>query len=188
MQIQMCKNVKCINVVPPSRNSGVPRLYCSIRCRRAQGARDSYNREHANPGVGGLRVLNGHPYVERTISSTAAAAFTRLKKHIDTCVLNDNQRCRAYNDVYANKKLCIIHAVLAEDWHQLRRAEKGSHYDRIRTTDNGFWIEDSALADSVRRAQEAADATRRERVEYMYDIGAGVRPTPRTDDESEFTL
>lgn len=140
--LTLCKNEKCVRQVPKSLNSGVPRLYCSIRCRVAQNARQQYKRERGSDGSGMIQTATtGLNYVSRKMAGSAKAAETRFKSHLIDCLLSEDsmKRCPARFDSYDVKKLCLIHAVLREDWDELRRAEAGKHWERERTTATGFW-------------------------------------------------
>src|SRR5207302_1117295 len=62
--------------------------------------------------------------------------------HDASCAARDYRWCLAHwFDVYDVHGVCLIHAVLREDWDQIRKAEKGLPYGREATTADGRWID-----------------------------------------------
>lgn len=43
--MQLCKNPRCTRIVPPSRNKGRERLFCSMRCQRRYHSLQYYYRQ-----------------------------------------------------------------------------------------------------------------------------------------------
>ena len=139
MEIRLCANEKCNNSVPPSKNKGITRIYCHRRCSAAVASRNYYARECGADGDGMLKEQNGQQYVSRRVAMTYQAAETRFKKHLRDCANSKDGQCTARLDPYDHRRECLIHAVLREDWDQLRRKARGEVWERECTTENGFW-------------------------------------------------
>lgn len=137
--MQLCENEKCLSPVPVSKNVGRPRKFCSIRCRNATHARRYYARESGSDANGELREVNGEPCVFRMKAPNLAAAKSRFMKHLLDCANNEGGKCPARFDVYDDKKACLIHAVLREDYDEIRRREGHLPFERLKTTETGFW-------------------------------------------------
>ena len=148
-QSPLCPN--CGGIVPPSRNSGVPRVYCTIRCRRAYNAKKEYARER---GIGkGIVLYEGVPWFNRVIAQSAGVARKRLEEHNEACPFSgeiDDGCCPAMFDPYDRKRLCLIHAVLNEDWSQLMAEEEQQPFEREITTSDGHWLSDYPEGGRVR--------------------------------------
>lgn len=140
-QINLCKNNICSQPVPDSLNKGVERVYCSARCASQQSQRNYRARSSGASGDGAFGIINGHPYVRRQIAPSVAAAEKRYKAHLLNCSVAKGGPCPSRTDPYDHHRLCLIHAVVREDWDQLRRAEDGKLWKREKTTENGFWID-----------------------------------------------
>lgn len=141
-QPPLCKNDRCGALVPPSKNPGVQRKFCSNRCRLRYHARMQYAREM---GYGGSVILHdGIGWFNRIIARSAKTARKRLEEHNNDCPFSKNHDglCPAMFDPYDRKKLCLIHAVLNEDWSQLMAAEEGQGFDRTITSRDGHWMHD----------------------------------------------
>lgn len=141
-ETRLCRNERCQNVVPPSKGPRA-RIYCSIRCRQRQSALDYYHRQMGR-GDGKIRIgEDGKPFVFRVIVKDHRAAERLYKEHLTNCVnsTEGNGKCPARWDPYDWKRQCQIHAVLREDWDELRRWEV-HHVKRPRTqtTSDGYWI------------------------------------------------
>lgn len=141
MPVKMCGNEKCIQLVPESINSGVTRKYCSYRCGQAAASRRYRARNNGQTGEGLIHVVDGRPWLKRTMAPTSAAAEARFRKHLKGCAAYNGDPCPARLDPYDRKRECLIHAVLREDWDQLRRAENGVIWKRVMTSEQGQWIE-----------------------------------------------
>lgn len=143
--IRICKNERCVNIVPPSANPGRPKLYCRRKCKDAQGARNAYWKEKG-VGTGLQKTYLDLPYVDRYKATTVTAARDKFVKHLTDCPNTTSQffkTCPSENDTYDTKRLCLIHAVLREDYYELRDKHENPPFVRKVTSDNGFWIEDS---------------------------------------------
>lgn len=143
--ILLCKNETCVQPVPPSKNPGRPRVFCSYRCKNQYFVRQGYRREKGTTGDGLYATINGRPTITRIKAPTAKAAEARYKKHLKDCSISTDQynRCPGRLDPYCTKRLCLIMAVLREDWDELRRAEDGKLWERLLTTSSGQWKEDA---------------------------------------------
>lgn len=141
-QAPLCKNDRCSKLVPPSKNPGLKKLFCTPACARRYHARAYYQRGQGR-GDGRLVFVNdkGQAQVNRRMSVAARAADMRLKSHLANCELHGG-RCAAISDPYGRKKLCIIAAVLGDDWTQLKDAEEGKPVKRHSTTQDGRWLDD----------------------------------------------
>lgn len=140
----ICKNDKCFRVVPPSKNKGVPRLFCEERCRNRYNARLNYQRQTKGASFLGLRNVtnDGYPKVNRKISPDAKVAERRVKEHGDNCT-GPGKMCEAkLHDAYNTKKLCLIRAVFTDDWLELMYGEEGKVKEREMTTPDGMWKDD----------------------------------------------
>lgn len=140
MAIRVCKNDGCGKTVPLTKGT-TPRVYCSIRCRAQFNAREHYNRS-IGKGANMLRTdANGELYVIRHRAKNAKGAETAFKNHLVNCESGDDVgKCPARFDPYDTKKQCLIHAVLREDWDEQRRKEvHGVTWERVATTDTGYW-------------------------------------------------
>lgn len=160
--LKVCKNEKCPQIVPPSRNTGVERIYCSYKCANAVAQRRYRGRRNGTLLDGSIRLVGEFPQLKRDIAATAATAETRFKTHLKRCHVSEGGPCIARFDPYDRKRECLIHAVLREDWDQLRRAEAGRVWDRIDTTQQGMWKESAAAirARYVEAGQEIPDEIR----------------------------
>lgn len=136
----VCRNETCSNMVPPSRFRGKPRVYCSLRCSTQHWSREYYRRRTGKTGDGLYKTINDQPYISRIKPPTAQAAETRFKNHLEKCAVHGG-KCPARFDPFDLKRECLMHAVLREDWDEIRRAGKGMVFTRRVTTDNGFWID-----------------------------------------------
>ncbi len=177
--IKMCKNETCVQMVPPSLNSGVERLYCSWKCQNAQNQRNYRRRRSNENGDGVIRLAGTVPFLRRAIALNSKSAEKRFKKHLQSCVLNDHGKCPARLDPYDKQRLCLVKAVLREDWDQLRRAEQGRVWVRELTTIDGMWI-----ADSLKQAQRV-NIMAREDLEALDDDAEDAPPAPANADPVE---
>jgi len=141
--VLLCKNETCVQPVPPSKNPGRPRVFCSYRCKNQHFVRQGYRREKGTTGDGLYTTINGRPTVSRIKAPTAKAAEARYKMHLTDCAISTDQykRCPSRLDPYGRKRLCLIMVVLREDWDELRRAEAGHDWERQLTTSSGQWKE-----------------------------------------------
>ncbi len=158
-QITLCKNVYCSQPVPDSLNKGVKRKYCSAQCSNRQAQRDYRARSGGSSGDGAIGVVNGHPFVRRTMAPTAKAAEKRFKDHLLNCAVGGGGVCPGRIDPYDRRRLCLIRAVLREDWDQLRRAEQGTPWERVVTNENGFWLDapEAAMGTPLEGSDELGD-------------------------------
>lgn len=185
-QPPICKNDRCSNLVPPSKNPGVKRLFCSARCARRYHSRLTYSRERGTSGEG-MTFVNeqGQAQVKRTMALTSKVAQLRWKNHLNACSLHGGY-CPGRNDVYGRKKLCIIAAVLSDDETQLYEAEHGRPVKRNATTVDGRWLDDLSAAE--RAGMDARAATpfyiSDEERQKMFDAGAGRREEYSYPDEA----
>lgn len=140
----ICKNDRCFEVVPPSKNLGRPREFHNELCRKRYNARLHYQRQTDGASFTGLRTVTdlGYPKVTRIMSKTATDAERRLKEHGENCT-GPGQYCQAkLRDAYNRKKLCLVRAVFTEDWLQVLYAEENKPYTREMTTEDGMWKDD----------------------------------------------
>lgn len=143
-QPPLCKNDQCGALVPPSRNPGIVRKFCSARCRRRYHSRLSYAREFGSGAQGGIQLHDGIAWFNRVIARNAMAGRKRLEEHNADCPFSKtgDGACPAEFDPYDKKRLCLIHAVLNEDWSQLMAAEDSLPFERKLTTVDGHWLTD----------------------------------------------
>lgn len=142
--MRVCQNDTCINLVTPSRNPGVTKLYCTTRCQRRQASRNAYKKDQGIDDK--LHLEEGVEVLYRKMPSAATIAEARYKMHLMRCPkgadrFSEYGRCPGRNDPYAKAKLCLMQAVFLEDWNTLRRREKGIPYERELTTVTGTWQE-----------------------------------------------
>jgi hypothetical protein len=131
----------CIRLVPPSKNPGVTRKYCSTRCRKRHNEHIAYQREVGTGG--GVAVHDGIAWFQRIMARTANAARKRLTEHQDNCPFAKiGTTCPGRWDVYNRERKCLMRAVLDEDWAQLLAAEDSRGYVRELTTKDGHWKAD----------------------------------------------
>lgn len=184
--ILICKNDRCGRVVPPSRNPGRPRLFCSTMCARRYHARMAYQRERGTRGDGMLYVNDyGHAQIHRQLPTGASLAKKRLVEHNQNCAVSKTGGlCPAYYDVYDKKRLCLIHAVFNEDWSQMMAAEDGLPFKRTVTTEDGRWMEDDEkerrlLAAGYGLPQEnGAPPTIEEKLTEFVEAGGATQQRP----------
>ena len=143
MTTVICKNDLCASIVPPSKNSGRPRRFCTEKCRNRYNQRLNYKRQTKGGGFVGLRsVTEGYPKVNRKMSPNLKAAERRVKEHGENCT-GDGQWCQAkLHDAYNTKKLCLVRAVFTDDWLTLMYADTQPDRKREMTTEDGMWIDD----------------------------------------------
>jgi len=143
-QPPICKNDKCSKLVPPSKNPGKERLFCTTRCARQFHARRQYQKETAAAPV----FVNdlGQAQVNRRMSRTSKAADQRYKAHLVHCFFHRGP-CPARSDPYGRKRLCLVAATFIDDWTQLMDAEEGKVGKRYATTVDGRWIADLTEAE-----------------------------------------
>lgn len=141
-QPPLCAWQKCSSLVPPSKNPGVKRKFCSVKCRRRYNAAKEYARERGSSF--GIVLHDGIPWFNRIIATSTKQARKRLEEHNNDCVFSKtgDGMCPAMFDPYDRKRLCLIHAVLNEDWSQLMAAEESRPYKRVLTTTDGHWLSD----------------------------------------------
>ena len=140
----VCKNDRCVNIVPTRKTPGRPKEFCSTRCRKRFNARQNYERETGAAGSGLIRIVNGYPQVFRKKAPSLKAAQTRFHKHLEDCSISDGPICKARLwDVYDRKKACLIHAVLGDDWGYWLNEVDHKTYQRKTTTEDGYWISDA---------------------------------------------
>ena len=153
---QLCANDRCTNLVPPSKNPGIERIFCDPICarryhQRLYSARNAY-------GVGSLernRETGEQVQFNRRRPDTLAKAETRYHAHIQrpepdgepVCPNATDEtrgRCPAHilGDYYSQKRLCLIYAVLVEDMKEQAAKSRGEFYYRQWTTPDGRWKED----------------------------------------------
>jgi hypothetical protein len=160
-QITLCKFEECSQPVPDSLNKGVRRLYCSPSHQNLQNQRNYRRRLGGAMGDGLYGTVNGHPYVRRIMAPTAKVAERRFKAHLTGCVQAGGSPCAGRTDPYDRRHLCLIKAVLREDWDQLRRAEQGTVWARIETTETGFWATapEAAFGTPIEASEDLAEFT-----------------------------
>lgn len=152
-ETRICASETCTATVPPSKKGGRARIYCSFECQRRQNAR-RYYRDHYAGDAGGIQreSPDGRPFVYRVVVKKANAAEKAYKSHLLSCENSDDGsgKCPARWDTYDWKRECLIHAVLREDWDELRRWERDhTRWKRVQTTPDGYWIEPAPTMNSV---------------------------------------
>jgi hypothetical protein len=111
-----------------------------MTCERAYHRTAYVQREQGKNGT--LAVVDGVPIVRRIMSATARDAESRYKGHLRDCAASGGAGCLArIIDPYDRRRICLIRAVLREDWDQLRRADRGMPFKREVTTADGRWID-----------------------------------------------
>lgn len=141
-QPPLCKNDRCSKLVPPSKNAGVPKLFCEPRCARRFHSRQQYSRDTGAAGSGMLFVNSlGQAQVNRRISLTSKAADARLRTHLTFCGLTGGP-CPSRTDPYGRQRQCLVGAVLSDDWSQLKDTEEGKPVRRYATSQDGRWLVD----------------------------------------------
>ena len=151
----VCKNDKCFEIVPPSKNAGREREFCNERCRKRYNQRLHYRRATEGIGFVGLRGVTGegYPVVNRRKPLKAKDAEARVKQHGESCMA-PGQWCQAkLHDAYNTKKLCLVRAVFTDDWLELMYAAEGKVHEREMTTEGGMWIDDFKKMQEAREAQ-----------------------------------
>ncbi|MDE1850047.1 MAG: CGNR zinc finger domain-containing protein [Candidatus Micrarchaeota archaeon] len=144
--LKICANPKCNNIVPASKNPGVPRKFCSGRCAHRYHSRAYYEREMGSEGKGMLKVNDdGISYVSRTPAPNAKAATKRRTAHDEHCAVHGGGPCPAATiDFWNRKKVCLVRAVLMDDERELSRRENPILKPpyRLCTSRNGYWLSD----------------------------------------------
>lgn len=172
-QAPLCKNDRCSKLVPPSKNPGVARQFCEPRCRRRYYARKQYE-QLSGSGAQGMVLHDGVAWFNRTISVSAKKARIRLDQHNADCPFSTSGgACPARWDTYNRKKLCLIRAVLDEDWGQLMAAEAGRGFERELTTVDGRWVSDTPTSDLVQEARGKFTMTEEEKAAFI-EAGAAT--------------
>lgn len=180
-QLSMCKNDRCTNIVGPSLNPGVKKLYCHPACARRHHSRMAYQKEAGGTGAGMLLVDAGmRAQVNRRLPVSVKAAEARFKMHNDDCAIakrrGGDANCPARFDPYDKKKQCLIHAVFNDDWAQMMAAEDGRPAVRGMTTLDGHWLSDVSnpeLAAALPIKGVSEDDTR---LDAFLEAGGGVAP------------
>ena len=182
-QTPLCKNDKCSKLVPPSKNPGLKRLFCEPACARRYHARAYYQRGQGKAGAGLVFVNDkGQAQVSRRMSTVAKAAESRLKMHLAMCDLHKG-RCPAISDPYGRKRLCIVAAVLGDDWTQLKDTEEGKPVKRHATTQDGRWLVDLSPEERAGvETKEAVPSITEEARQAALTAGAGT--VEATEDEA----
>jgi len=152
---RLCKRDKCSNIVPRSRNPGVPRLFCSDKCAGAYHTAAYRRRNRSKTGQ----------YLEKESRTGAQLQFYRIKprtfeiaearyrghleqKKCPNAEFKTGFRCPAhvYEDYYSEKKLCLLYAVIVDDMKEKMAHDNGRDYIRKNTTHDGRWLDMSELA------------------------------------------
>ncbi len=181
----ICKNDTCPNVIPPSKNSGRPRLFCNEACRKRYNASLYYQRQTSGKTFQGLRSVTeeGYPKVNRKKCMTADSAQKRVKEHGENCT-KPGQYCQAkLHDAYNTKKMCLVRAVFTDDWLELMYAEDGKEHPREMTTKDGMWIDDyeALLRKRGIEAEGTPDAIHAQRLmeeSRRFNVAGGKKPIP----------
>jgi len=151
----VCKNDKCSEIVPPSKNTGREREFCNERCRKRYNQRLHYKRQTTGIGFVGLRSVTGegYPVVNRRKSLTAKDAEKRVKEHGENCKAPGEWCLARLHDAYNTKKLCLVRAVFTDDWLELMYGEEGKVHEREMTTDEGMWLDDFKAMQEAREKE-----------------------------------
>ena len=179
----ICKNDACHQVVPASKNSGRPRLFCEEVCRKRYNASLYYRRQTSGKVFKGLRSVtdDGYPQVNRQKSLDAKAAEKRVKEHGENCG-GSGKYCQAkLHDAYNTKKLCLVRAVFTDDWLQLMYGEEGKEHPREMTTEDGMWIDDYEALMKARGVEEEPNIIHEQRAmeeSRRFSVAGGTRTIP----------
>lgn len=151
---RMCKNDRCANLVGPSKNVGVEKLFCSYRCshlyhNRLFGIR---NREASGFFLERDTIDSVPVRFIRPRPRDLVTAQLRYERHLEreACPLastESSKRCpsHAFEDYYSTKRLCLIYGVLVDDLYEQTAKAKSLAYLRQWTTGDGEWKELSDL-------------------------------------------
>ncbi len=148
---KMCKNDQCANIVGPSKNKGIRKVFCKRRCAQRFYSRAYDRRKRGTTG----QYLERDPRNQRPTRfdrqkplSQEMAEF-RYEKHktegkCPNASPDTSNRCPGVLDPYSKNKIlrCLIYAVLVDDMKE--RWDK--EYLRQYTTHDGRWIDESEFA------------------------------------------
>ncbi len=158
--VHVCKNPRCPNLVPRSKNPGIPRLHCSRACTRKMiSMRQDAKRDgtqYPQYGEDGTLVRVG-----AKMPQNVKAARRLFEEHLDgrgdrcpEASQTSNFHCpgRFNPNCYSKTKwerwkmagpwpgACLIYAALKDNYHELYYAERAQSREREYTVSkDGFW-------------------------------------------------
>ena len=148
---KMCKNDQCGNIVGPSKNKGINKVFCNRRCAQRFYSRAYDRRKRGTTGQYLERdPRNQRPTrFERQKPLSQKMAEFRYNRHKEegkcpNASPDTSNRCPGILDPYSKDKVlrCLIYAVLVDDMKE--RWDK--EYHRQCTTHDGRWIDESEFA------------------------------------------
>ena len=170
---RMCKNDRCTNMVAPSKNPGVLKLFCNPRCGQRYHARLWSKRNVNSTGWALERDSQGVPErFNRVKPLNSKVAEKRYHGHleINVCpnVIEGRSRCpgRSNPSSVLTMPRCLIYATLVDDMKEQWAKERYEVYTRQWTSNDGEWLVDRSL-----------DPDLRIHMDHMYDdskMGGGV--------------
>ena len=150
---QICRNDYCVNVVTPSKNIGVKKVFCSRKCRKLQANRNYQRRRRTGTDwtlvqdqLGrDVRVSRAHPVSEEIAEAMYKIHIGPGSKDEHPCpsaAEESRWRCPAhmYQDYYSKERRCLIYAVLVDDWKGWMAKNRGEFYIRQFTNLDGTWL------------------------------------------------
>src|SRR3990167_42943 len=148
--LTLCKKEGCMRPVPLSKNSGVPRLFCSQKCAHAYHSLRYWKRNKSSTGwwvdvIGATAVK-----FNRVKPTSEAEAEFRYKSHLEKNMCpyggdNARKRCPSHEtkDFHSKNKLCLIYATLVDDMKETWAIRRKEVYVRQYTTNDGRWLDGS---------------------------------------------
>jgi len=144
---RLCKNDLCDQLVEPSVNPGVQKLFCCRDC-----AHNYHNRLYEKRTRGWIlerhKVTGEQMHFNRTKPGRLNIAERRYKSHLNKGVCPNstketNTRCPSHvtGDYYSKNRLCLIYAVLVDDLYEELAKSRSETYLRRWTTDDGRWVD-----------------------------------------------
>lgn len=146
---RLCKNDRCTNLVTPSANPGVEKLFCERACGRNYHAR-MYDRRTKFKGewlVERHKDSGEEIHFNRTKPNSLSMAERRYQSHIrakGVCPNATQQSggvcpSHALEDYYSKNKYCLIYATLVDDLYEHFAKKRGELYARRWTDEDGHW-------------------------------------------------
>ena len=156
IEYRMCKLQACHQMVTPSKNPGVKKLFCSERCSTRYHSNLYRIRSRSKTGQYLERTEKRNIRFHRMKPNTAKQADLRYRGHLDVgnCPNAgelDGGICpsKAREDWFSKKKLCLIYATLVDDMKELWALDDDRNYAREWTTHDGRWLDLSEFAPHI---------------------------------------
>jgi len=153
---RLCKHPPCSEIVPPSKNPGVKRLFCSPAHTAAYHTKAWRLRNRTRSGQF-LSVEDGYQkQFHRTKPLNSEQAILRYRGHLEynkcpNATMETSYKCPSHvlQDYYNEKKTCLIYATLVDDMKEQLSLEQEMQYVRKNTTNDGRWLDLSELAPHI---------------------------------------